>query len=148
MRNLNQTPTWPGWETVKDIGAGSYGMVYEIRRELYGFTERAALKVISIPKNRGEIDEMLGNGYDQDSIYHTLEHRLQNILDEYKLMRKMNGHSNVVNCDDVNCVEHEDGIGWDIYIKMELLTPLLKALLQSAASVYAGIVLRYSLSRP
>ena len=130
MRNLNQTPTWPGWETVKDIGAGSYGMVYEIRRELYGFTERAALKVISIPKNRGEIDEMLGNGYDQDSIYHTLEHRLQNILDEYKLMRKMNGHSNVVNCDDVNCVEHEDGIGWDIYIKMELLTPLLKAMPQ------------------
>lgn len=130
MRNEYQMPVWPGWKTIGVIGEGSYGKVYEIRRELYGFTEKAALKVISIPKNQGEIDEMLGNGYDQESIYHTLEHRLHNILDEYKLMRKMNGHSNVVNCDDVNCVEHEDGIGWDIYIKMELLTPLLKAMPQ------------------
>lgn len=128
MNNQMQMPVWQGWETVKEIGEGSYGKVYEIRRELFGDTEKAALKVISIPRNKGEVDEMYGNGYDRESVYHTLKHRLQNILDEYKLMRKMNGHSNVVNCDDVNCVEHEDEMGWDVYIKMELLTPLMEKL--------------------
>ena len=43
-------------------------------------------------------------------------------------MRKMNGCSNIVNCDDIRYIEHDDGMGWDIYIKMELLTPLTKAL--------------------
>ena len=40
---------WPGWETVRLIGRGSYGTVYEIRRDTFGDSESAALKVISIP---------------------------------------------------------------------------------------------------
>lgn len=43
-------------------------------------------------------------------------------------MRKMNDSVNIVNCEDVRYIQHEDGIGWDIFIKMELLTPLTKAL--------------------
>ena len=43
-------------------------------------------------------------------------------------MREMNGAANVVNCDDFRIVPHDDNIGWDIFIKMELLTPLTKAI--------------------
>ncbi len=43
-------------------------------------------------------------------------------------MRRMNGSANIVNCDDMRYIQHDDGIGWDIYIRMELLTPLMKAL--------------------
>ena len=119
---------WPGWETVGLIGQGSFGAVYEIQRNVLGNAEKAALKVISIPQNASDIDEMISDGYDNESITSTFQAHLKSIVAEYALMRKMNGSSNIVNCDDVRYVQHDDGIGWDIYIKMELLTPLAKTL--------------------
>jgi len=119
--------SWPGWETVRLIGRGSFGAVYEIERKVFDETEKAALKVISIPQNSGDIDDMYSDGYDEESITSTFKSHLQSIVAEYSLMRKMNGSANIVNCDDVRYIEHDDGIGWDIFIKMELLTPLTKA---------------------
>lgn len=119
---------WPGWETVRLIGRGSYGAVYEIERDLFGKKEKAALKHIGIPQNPSDIEEMYSDGYDEESITASFQSHLESIVAEYSLMRKLNGAANVVNCDDVEYVQREDGIGWDIYIKMELLTPLPKAL--------------------
>ena len=79
------------------------------------------LKVISIPQNDGDIDEMYNDGYDDESITSTFQSHLKSIVAEYSLMRKMNGCTNIVNCDDIRYIQHEDGIGWDIFIKMELL---------------------------
>ena len=122
--------SWPGWETTRLIGRGSFGAVYEIERRLFedDEPEKAALKVISIPQNDSDIEELYNDGYDEESVTSTFHTHLKSIVAEYSLMRKMNGSSNIVNCDDVRYVQHEDGIGWDIYIKMELLTPLAKAL--------------------
>jgi len=119
---------WPGWETVRLIGRGSFGAVYEIQRKVFDDVEKAALKVISIPQNDSDLDEMYSDGYDSESITATFQAHLKSIVAEYSLMRKMNGSANIVNCDDVRYVQHDDGIGWDIFIKMELLTPLTKAL--------------------
>ena len=119
---------WPGWETVKLIGRGSFGAVYEIQRQVFADTEKAALKVISIPQNESDIDEMYSDGYDDESITTTFQSYLQSIVAEYSLMRKMNGSAHIVNCDDVQYNPHRDGVGWDVLIKMELLTPLTKAL--------------------
>ena len=115
---------WPGWEVSRLIGRGSYGAVYEIRRELYGNVEKAALKHIRIPQNSSDIKELYNDGYDEESITATFESHLKNIISEYSLMRKLNGSANVVNCDDVRVEEDRNEIGWDIYIKMELLTPM------------------------
>ena len=121
--------TWPGWETVRLIGRGSFGAVYEIERDVLGEREKAALKVISIPQNESDISEMYSDGYDDESITSTFKEHLKSIVaEEYSLMRKLNGSSNVVNCDDVRYVQHDDGIGWDIFIRVELLTPLTDAL--------------------
>ncbi len=128
MTDFDPKAIWPGWETVRVIGRGSYGAVYEIRRDVFGETERAALKVITIPQNSGDIDELYSEGYDKQSVTRTFHEHLKSIVAEYSLMRKLNGHSNVVNCDDLRYIQHEDGIGWDIYIRMELLTPLARAL--------------------
>ena len=128
MPNAFQNIAWPGWDTVGLIGRGSYGAVYEIRRSMLGETETAALKVITIPQNDSDIEEMYCEGYDEESITGSFRNHLKSIVAEYSLMRKMNGCSNIVSCDDVRYVQHEDGIGWDIYIKMELLSPLTKAL--------------------
>ena len=128
MDSLNPKAVWPGWKTVRLIGNGSFGAVYEIERDMLGEKEKAALKLITIPQSSSDIDELYGEGYDSESITGTFQTYLKSIVSEYSLMRKLNGSSNVVNCDDVRYVQHEDGIGWDIFIKMELLTPLTKAL--------------------
>ena len=115
---------WPGWETVRVIGRGSYGTVYEIQKELLGEYEKAALKVISIPQHESDIASMYNNGYDRESITDTFQAHLKNIVSEYSMMRKMKDCPNIVGCDEVRYIQHDDGFGWDIFIKMELLTPL------------------------
>ena len=128
MPNIDSKAVWPGWTTVRLIGRGSYGAVYEIERDVLGEKEKAALKVITIPQSESDIKEMYSDGYDEESITSTFRDHLKSIVAEYSLMRKLNGSSNIVNCDDVRYVQHDDGIGWDIFIKMELLTPLTDAL--------------------
>ena len=128
MAELQKSP-WPGWVTVQLIGRGSFGAVYEIRRELVdGTVEAAAMKVITIPQNPEDISEMYGEGYDSESITASFRAHLKSIVAEYTLMQKLEGSSNVVNCKDISYIQHADGIGWDIFIRMELLTPLMKAL--------------------
>lgn len=117
---------WPGWETVNILGRGSFGAVYEIQRDVFGEIERAALKMISIPQNASDIEEMHNDGYDDESITVTFQNYLQSIVAEYSLMRKMSGCVNIVQCEDIRYEHHADGFGWDIFIKMELLTPLTK----------------------
>jgi hypothetical protein len=128
MPNREERAIWPGWKVVRLIGRGSYGAVYEIERDTLGEKEKAAMKQISIPQSKSAIDELRSEGYDEPSIRRLYRGYLKSIVDEYLLMRRMNGSSNVVDCDDVYYVEHENGIGWDVYIKMELLTPLLETL--------------------
>ena len=48
---------WPGWETVRLIGRGSFGAVYEIERDVFGHKEKAALKAITIPPRAAAISK-------------------------------------------------------------------------------------------
>ena len=128
MAEFDSRIGWPGWETKEILGQGSYAAVYEIQRVIFGHTEKAAMKVISLPKHETELEEMRSEGLDDRGIQRVLQEKLENIVSEYILMRKLNGCSNVVNCDDVRYQRKESGLGWEIYIKMELLTPLAKAL--------------------
>ena len=128
MSDLCKSP-WAEWETVRVIGRGSFGTVYEIQRRLVdGTVETAAMKVITLPQNPGDVEELRGEGYDDESITATFQSHLKSIVAEYTLMRKLDGSANVVNCKDIRYIQHDDGMGWDIFIRMELLTSLLKAL--------------------
>ena len=119
---------YPGWQTVQRLGTGSFGSVYEIEREMFGRVEKAALKVISVPKDPGEAEELYSAGYDTQSVYEYYQNLLANIVQEYQIMAGMKGHSNVVSCEDIQYYPKENGIGWTICIKMELLTPMLRAM--------------------
>lgn len=122
--------SWPGWEVVRRIGSGSFGTVYEIQRDLFGDIEKSALKVITIPHNEDEVDYLRCSGLDDASITQTFHRQIGDIAKEYKLMAQLRDNPNIVRCDDFRDIQHDDGLGWDIYIKMELLTPLLKCLNQ------------------
>ena len=128
MAVIDEKVKWPGWETVRLIGRGSFGGVYEIERDVFGHKEKAALKVITIPQSESDIDDLLSDGYDEESITTRFEGYLHDIVREYSMMADMKGCVNIVYCDDVKYIQHDNGIGWDIFIKMELLTPLTKAL--------------------
>lgn len=125
---VSQELPWPEWMIVRRIGSGSYGTVYEIRRERYGIVERAAIKVISFPKDQEELEDQRRSGFEDETLIKSYRQQMQRFLDEYKLLLKVKGRANIVNCDDFQAEPHTDGIGWDIYIKMELLTPLKKYL--------------------
>ena len=58
MSDLCKSP-WAEWKTVRVIGRGSFGTVYEIRRRLVdGTVENAAMKVITLPQNPGDVEEL------------------------------------------------------------------------------------------
>ena len=127
---MDEKCSLPGWSTIRVIGQGSFGDVYEIQRNVGVELEKAALKVISIPQSPSEIEELYNSGCDSESITNTFKNYMHNIVTEYLMMRKLNDCGNVVRCDDLRQIQHDDGIGWDILIRMELLTPMMKALPQ------------------
>ena len=117
---------WPEWEIVKYLGGGAYGKVYEIERNNSGIQEKAAVKIVSRPKEESELEADYQNGYDRESIAVKYTEILQEYINEYKLMKELQGQTNIVSCDDFAIEENPDGIGGKIYIRMELLTPLQK----------------------
>lgn len=122
--NSNIHIPWPEWEITKEIGRGGFGTVYEIQKDIFGKREYAALKVLSIPESAQEVDELYSRGYDKESISAHFKGHLEEIIREYSIMVDLKGHANIIYCDEVKYIQHEDGIGWDIFIKMELLKPL------------------------
>lgn len=119
------TNTWPGWQNVGLIGEGSFGKVFRIRREEFGRAYEAALKVITIPQNDADIRAAYEEGMDDKSVTEYFRSCVEDIVAEFALMSQLKGNSNIVSYEDHMVVQHEDGIGWDILIRMELLTPLM-----------------------
>ena len=148
MENVEQIRLpWPDWKIVKYLGGGAYGKVYEIERNISGVQEKAALKIVSRPKDDNEIDDYYANGYDQESIIASYENEIRDYVQEYRLMKELQGQSNIVSCDDFTVVPHENGIGGDIFIRMELLTSLQQILKDRMLSVEEIIKLGKDISR-
>lgn len=118
------TKVFDGWEITRLLGEGSYGKVYAIEKTDFGFTARAALKVIRIPKSPAEIREALSDGMDDKSVTTYFEEIVERFVREIAVMSQLKGHPNVVSCENYKVEPHAGSIGWDILIKMELLTSL------------------------
>lgn len=117
-------PVFNSWYLKKMLGEGSYGKVFEIEREDFGTTYKAALKTMTIPQSESEIKSVMADGMDEASVREYYENFVEDIVKEFVLMSKLKGNSNIVSYEDHQVIEHEDKIGWDILIRMELLTPL------------------------
>lgn len=113
------------WKLVSKIGEGSFGIVYEAHREDFGIQYRSAIKIITIPQSRDEIKSARSEGMSDESVSTYFRGIVEEIVQEFALMSKLKGSSNVVSYEDHDVIEHADHMGWDIIIRMELLTPLL-----------------------
>ena len=114
---------YENWTIVRKLGTGSFGSVYEIERKDFG-VYKAALKVISIPQYTDEINEIRSSGMSDNSISDYYYSMVEDFISEFALMNKLKGTTNIVSYEDHKIIPHEGEIGWDIYIRMELLKPL------------------------
>ena len=123
-------PIFGSWYISKLIGKGSFGQVFEITREEFGTTYRSALKILTIPQDRNDIKTRISEGSDERSVSAYYEDVLKEIVRENEIMAQLKGNSNIVSYEDHQIIPHDDGIGYDILIRMELLTPLIDILLE------------------
>lgn len=114
---------WPEWQVVRQIGRGSFGVVYEVVRRDYSVESHAAVKVISTPQNKSELDSLRAEGLSEEATRTYLQGVVNDFVSEIQLMESFKGVQNIVSVEDYKVVEKKDEIGWDIYIRMELLTP-------------------------
>lgn len=114
---------WPEWKIVKQIGRGSYGVVYEAVRKEFDITNEAAIKVITIPLDSSELDSLRSEGLDFNASRTYLKKIVKEFINEIQVMESVKATPNVVSIEDYRVVEKTNELGWDIYIRMELLTP-------------------------
>ena len=114
-----------GWNVTRLLGEGGYGKVFEIERSEFGQTYRAALKVITVPQSSAEVRSVISEGMSVSQAEAYFHGIVEELMHEFSIMFKLKGTANVVSCEDLRVLEHPDGIGWDILIRMELLHTLL-----------------------
>ena len=117
-------PTYRDWSIVRELGKGSFGTVYEIEKSEFGYVYRAALKVIHIPQGAADVEQVRSLGMSEKDITEYYQDIVTDCVREIVLMSQMQGHTNVVNYQAHEVRRQENGVGWDILIQMELLTPL------------------------
>ncbi|MDO4816426.1 MAG: serine/threonine-protein kinase, partial [Bacillota bacterium] len=125
-------PIFNTWHIVSEIGEGSYGKVFEIERRDLGHVYKAALKAISVPQSKHEIDNIRAICGDEQSAAEYYRDFMGKMAAEFELMSKLKGHSNIVSYEDHAVYPQDNGIGWNIFIRMELLTPLSKYVINNA----------------
>ena len=121
-------PFFGKWYIEEKLGEGSYGAVYKIRSTDYnGKSYYSALKVISIPKDeneRAEVELLCGT---EENTRNYFQEQLNRFETEIELMNQFKGKTNIVSYEDHEIIPREgDQIGFDVFVRMELLEDLRK----------------------
>ena len=59
---------WPKWEVISVLGQGGFGKVYKVKRNTFGEETYAAVKVVKIPSDMMEVDEVASTGLSPEYI--------------------------------------------------------------------------------
>ena len=117
---------WPGSEYVDYLGGGTYGNVYKVRivekKRVYEY----AVKVMSIPNNIAELQEVYDDGMNEEQASAYFEDVADELIEEIDIMYHLRGNTNIVNYDGHKLVKHKDDPGWDVCLRMEVLKTLKK----------------------
>ena len=124
-------PLWSAWYVDGNpIGAGSFGQVYRVHKEEFGHTYYSAVKIMTLPQSSEDLNRVR-NDYNDDeaSVRSYFKGLVDDIVQEISIMNEFRGNSTIVSIEDHKVIPKEgaggwDSIGWDILIRMELLTSL------------------------
>ena len=122
--NQELAGVWQGWTAVKLLGRGSFGAVYEIHRNVRGTLEKAAMKVLRVPESNAEVASLQAQGVSGRNTEEYYEALVDGIQNEIRIMQRFVGNSHIVSYEDYAIRKRPDQIGWDLYLRMELLTGL------------------------
>ena len=117
-------PLFGNWYIESLIGEGSFGRVYKIYHEELGEKYYSAVKYFSIPTNLSEIKQLKSDGMNDESISEYYTNMAKSITSEARMMNTLKGNTNIVCYEDSDVRLKPDGIGYDVFIRMELLTSL------------------------
>ena len=107
------------WYIKELLGEGSYGKVFRIEREDISGKYISVLKIISVPNSKTEVDSLKESLGDEQSVSDYYGEITKKLMQEFQLMSSLKGNSNIVSYEDHDIKQHEDGIGYDILIRME-----------------------------
>ena len=117
---------WPEWKIVSKIGEGSFGRVYKAQRTEKGRSFYSAIKIITIPASKGELDSEPSESGHEKSVRGKFENLVEECIQEVSTMEYFRGNSHIVSVEDYKVMEYLDEIGWDIFIRMEYLTSFME----------------------
>ena len=83
------------------------------------------MKVLRVPENDAEIARLHFQGVSWQNIEEYYENYVDSIQNEIRIMQRFVGNSHIVSYEDYSIRKRQRQIGWDLYIRMELLTGLL-----------------------
>jgi beta-lactam-binding protein with PASTA domain/serine/threonine protein kinase len=138
---------WGSWEFVELLGEGSFGRVYKAKRQLFGKTNYSAVKVIKIPQNESLVSIERASGASDKAIKEYFIDIVQDWQSEIEMLESLKSAPNIMVVEDYEIIEHEDKIQWDIYIRMELLTPFTKRIQTSSFKTTDALKLGIDLCR-
>ncbi|MBQ6864626.1 MAG: protein kinase [Clostridia bacterium] len=112
---------WPDWIVTDFLGKGSYGSVYKAVHA--DNTESlAAIKILRIPADASEADSLRAENMTEEQTNAYFREIADSFADEIRTMQYFKGLQNIISIDDHRIIANEDGPGWSIFIRMELLT--------------------------
>ena len=117
-------PLWDGWYVEEEIGSGGFGAVYKVSKQVGRVKEYAAVKLVRNVIDDKQKIEMKKIGMSDLEISRSLDKRIRKAEDEIIHMSQLKGISEIVSIEDYSIYKLEDQSGYDILIRMELLTSL------------------------
>ncbi|WP_294463039.1 hypothetical protein [uncultured Ruminobacter sp.] len=96
---MNIERIWPDWTIEEQLGKGSYGTVYRIRKTTSGSGRAeicSALKVIRIPASGSEIEDLYDQGLDEQSVLRVLKRDVELLENEIRVMISLAAASGIV----------------------------------------------------
>lgn len=119
-------PLWGEWRSSELLGQGSFGRVYKMVKRDLDKEYYAAVKHLSLPNEPDEEKNLYAEGIvtDNETLKTYYDDVLKNLRSEIDLCYKLKGNTNIVSYEDHYIRPKDSGVGYDIFIKMELLTGL------------------------
>lgn len=121
---MQYEPFFGKWYFSRELGKGAYGHVYEVYCDEDGVRQMSALKVMHIPSEEA-LQLQIEQQPNMDAVRNYFLAQVGKIMDEINILKKCQGHPNIVRYEEHSIIQNgENGIGWDILIRMEELYPI------------------------
>ena len=120
------SPLWGEWYLKEMIGQGTFGAVYKAEKTEYGNTYVSAIKHLSIPPKNVNKASLAAEGIatDERSLHQYCDTMRDQIIREINFCYSLRGNTNIVAYEDHCILPKKSEIGYDIFIRMELMTRL------------------------